>query len=65
MRFEPAPLGNRPSALTTNPYVLIKLRRNFICLMKQNTVFRKFGGKWGTECPNTMFRLPALPCEIQ
>ena len=27
--LEPAPPGNLPSALTTNPYVLIDLRRNF------------------------------------
>ena len=35
--LEPAPPGNQPGALTTKPYVLIKLRRNFytrknICL---------------------------------
>ena len=31
--LEPAPLGNRPGALTAKPYVLIKLRRNFYTLV--------------------------------
>ena len=31
--LEPAPPGNRPGALTTKPYVLIALRRNFYTLV--------------------------------
>ena len=31
--IEPAPPRNRPGALTTKPYVLIKLRRNFYTLV--------------------------------
>lgn len=31
--FEAEPRGNRQSALTTKPYVLIKLRQNFYTLV--------------------------------
>ena len=31
--LEPTPPGKRPGALTTKPYVLIRLRRNFYMLV--------------------------------
>ena len=44
--FEPAPLGNCLSALTTKPYVLIKLCRNsyilvttYLCLLTHTDVY--------------------------